>query len=246
VHARQLVNGDPAEVAARHPVLVATGLYVVDDATLDWLAAYADAGGHLVLGPRTAYADHEARARAERVPARLSEPAGVWYDEFSNITGEVPISTTDGSALRIAAGAAATRWIDGLVPTDADVLVRYDHPHFGRWPAVTTRALGAGRITYVGTVPNQDLARALCAWLVPHPRSGWRDLPGSVTATTATTPVGRRVHFVHNWSWDVATVTAPVNLHDVLTYKVQPEQQSFPLEPWDVRVFVEADSEDDR
>jgi beta-galactosidase len=41
------------------------GLYLADDTTLDWLAAYAHAGGHLVLGPRTGYADHEARARHE-------------------------------------------------------------------------------------------------------------------------------------------------------------------------------------
>src|SRR3982074_1087164 len=37
-------------------------------APLDWLAAYAYAGGHLVLGPRTGYADHEARARHEPAP----------------------------------------------------------------------------------------------------------------------------------------------------------------------------------
>jgi beta-galactosidase len=243
LHARQLldVTADPAEVADRYPVLVASGLYVVDDATLDRLVAYAEAGGHLVLGPRTGYADHEARARADRAPAGLSEPAGVWYDEFSNITGELPVRPADGSPLLMGRAAAATRWVDGLNPTDCDVLAHYDHPHFGRWPTVTTRAHGAGRITCVGTVPNPDLARALCTWLVPDPRSGWRDLPDSVTATTAAAPDGRRVHIVHNWSWDRVGVTAPVDLHDVLADRPQPEQEQFPLEPWDVRVFVEAD-----
>jgi beta-galactosidase len=248
LHARQLVDAsaDPAEVAERYPVLVASGLYVVDDATLDRLVAYAEAGGHLVLGPRTGYADHEARARVDRAPAVLSGPAGVWYDEFSNITGELPVRPAGGSPLRIGDAAAATRWVDGLNPTDCDVLAHYDHPHFGRWPAITTRAHGTGRITHVGTVPNPDLARALCAWLAPDPGSGWRDLPDSVTATTATARDGRRVHVVHNWAWDRVSVTAPTNLHDVLADKPQPEQQQFPLEPWDVRVFVEADSGADR
>jgi beta-galactosidase len=232
VHARQLAEADLC------PVLVVPGLYVVDDATLERLVAYAEAGGHLVLGPRTGYADHEARARAERAPGRLSGPAGVWYDEFSNIADELPVRPAAGSPLRLG-DSAATRWIDGLTPTDADVLAHYDHPHFGRWPAVTTRAYGAGRITCVGTVPNQDLARALFTWLVPAPASGWRELPASVTATTATAPDGRRVHVVHNWAWQPATVTPPGDLRDVLADRLQPHQQPFLLQPWDVRVFVE-------
>jgi beta-galactosidase len=192
-----------------------------------------------VLGPRTGYADHEARARVDRAPARLSDPAGVWYDEFSNIDGELPVrSAADSSGL----AGAATRWIDGLTPTDADVLAHYEHPHFGRWPAITTRGYGAGRITCVGTVPDQHLARALCAWLVPRPRSGWRDLPESVTATTATAPDGRRVHVVHNWSWDAAAVTVPVDLRDVLADTSHLGGQPFSLEAWDVRVLVEPSS----
>ncbi|MFE9568241.1 hypothetical protein ACFYMW_07005 [Streptomyces sp. NPDC006692] len=78
------------------------------------------------------------------------------------------------------------------------MLAGYDHPHFGRWAAVTTRAHGAGRVTCVGTVPGGGLARALTGWLASVPVSGWRDLPVSVTAATGTSPDGRRVHVVHN------------------------------------------------
>ena len=60
-------------------------LYIADDATLDWLAAYAAAGGHLVLGPRTGYADHEARARTEPAPGTAGRGGGGRYDEFSNL-----------------------------------------------------------------------------------------------------------------------------------------------------------------
>ncbi|MCW6003655.1 beta-galactosidase [Micromonospora sp. CPCC 205371] len=234
VHARQLRGTRPDEAARRHPVLVVPALYVVDDATIDWLAAYAHAGGHLVLGPRTAYADHEARARHEPAPARLVEAAGVWYDEFSNVN-EVPVS----GSLRLPEGAAATQWVDCLTVVDAEVLAGYEHPHFGRWPAVTTRRHGEGRVTYVGTVPNRDLAQALAAWLVPVPASGWRDLPGSVTATSGTAPDGRRVHVVHNWSWEPTQAQAPVHLTDVLDGISTPRGTALNLGPWDVRVLVE-------
>ncbi|MFC3897507.1 beta-galactosidase [Lentzea rhizosphaerae] len=232
VHAAQLSDRmTPEEAAARHPVLIAAALYVVDDATIDWLEAYARAGGHLVLGPRTAYADHEARARPEIAPARLVEAAGVRYDEFSNLRTPVPVRG-------LTENATATHWVDGLTVIDAEVLAEYDHPHFGRWPAVTSRAHGSGRVTCVGTVPGRDLACALAEWLVPLPTSGWRDLPASVTATTGTSTDGRRVHVLHNWSWEPVRAKAPVELTDVLAGDCVPAGAEVELGAWDVRVFA--------
>jgi hypothetical protein len=73
------------------------------------------------------------------MPARLAEAAGVWYDEFSNlIDEELPVTGT--------LSGRATRWVDGLHADGATVLAGYEHPHFGRWAAITTRAVGEGRI----------------------------------------------------------------------------------------------------
>ncbi|GAB2831461.1 beta-galactosidase [Lentzea nigeriaca] len=236
VHAAQLHGMTPEVAALRHPVLIAAALYVVDDATIDWLEAYARSGGHLVLGPRTAYADHEARARPEVAPARLVDAAGVWYDEFSNLRAPIPVRGP-------AENATATHWVDGLTAIDAEVVAEYDHPHFGRWPAITTRAHGKGRVTCVGTVPGRDLARALAEWLTPLPLSGWRDLPPSVTATTGTAADGRRVHVVHNWSWKPVRVTAPVDLTDILAGGTLPAHAHLELGAWDVRVFAAVPTE---
>ncbi|MFD0475598.1 beta-galactosidase [Nonomuraea thailandensis] len=237
VHAGQAVAEEPSAVARRHPVLVAAGLYVADDATLDWLRAYAAAGGHLVLGPRTAYADHEARARRDVQPARLAEAAGAWYDEFSNLDADLPVRAVEGSPLAVpggeavreapggealraapedaAGGWAGTRWADGLQADGADVLASYRHPHFGRFAAVTTRAHGAGRVTCVGTLPNPSLGQALFRWLAPDP-GPWHPAPSSVTSTGATARDGRRVRFLHNWSWEETAVPVPVAVRDVL------------------------------
>ncbi|MFK8908132.1 beta-galactosidase [Streptomyces sp. YS-3] len=245
LHARQLhdARGEreglaPDLAARRHPVLVVPGLYLAEDSLLDWFAAYARAGGHLVLGPRTGYADHEARARHEPSPARLVEAAGVSYEEFSNLSRPLRLQSVPGSPLTLPAAATATRWVDGLTVVDATVLAEYDHPHFGRWPAVTTRPHGAGRITCVGTVPGRDLARALAVWTAPRPRSGWADLPVQVTAATGTSPDGRRVHVVHNWSWQPVGVRAPVALTDALDGSLVPAGGSVALGAWDVRVLI--------
>jgi beta-galactosidase len=245
VHARQLhdPSGErpglsPDEAAQRHPVLVVPGLYLADDTTLDWFAGYAEAGGHLLLGPRTGYADLEARARREPAPARLTEAAGVQYEEFSNLTGPLPVSAAPGSPLALPPMATATHWADALTVQDAEVLAGYDHPHFGRWPAVTTRCHGRGRVTCVGTVPGRELARALARWLAPTPAGGWTNLPASVTATTGTSPDGRRVHIVHNWSWEPTQVTVPFPLTDALDGRAVTAGDLLDLGAWDVRVLA--------
>lgn len=254
VRPQHLGSQDPAEVASRLPVLVAAGFYAASDDELDWLRRYARAGGHLVVGPRTGYADPEARARATVQPGGLSEAAGAWYDEIANLPTPVPVAATPGSPLVLDDDATATAWAESLTPgtppvdadspltpstsarpgevvssssrprqdlttstagEGADVLARYVHPHHGAWAAATTRAYGEGRVTVVGTVPGASFARSLARWLVPQPLAGWSDLPPGVTVHTSTTADGRRVHVLHNWSWDPVDVVVPADL-DVL------------------------------
>lgn len=241
VHDEQLIgpdgSQDPAAVAEELPVLVVPGLLVADDALLGWLRSYAEAGGHLVLGVRTAYGDEEGRARLEVKPALLAEAAGVSYQELSNLAGPLPL-VADGGSLRLGASSHATRWVDGLVADGAEVLAGYDHPHFGRFPAVVTAAHGRGRITTVGTVPDEGLAADLVRWLVPDLRPGWQQLPESVTLTSATTRDGGRLHVLHNWSWEPTQVATPGRVRDVLDPAAEPVQ-SLELGPWDVRVVLE-------
>ena len=245
VHAGQLhdPSGEragpaPESAARRHPVLVVPALYVADDATLDWLAAYAAAGGHLVLGPRTGYADHEARARHEPAPGRLVEAAGVRYEEFSNLVRDVPVRAAPGGPLDLPERAAATRWADGLTVVDAEVLAEYDHPHFGRWPAVTTRRHGAGRVTYVGTVPGRDLAQALFGGPPPPARLAERPRRESpVRAPPHATAA--RLRFVHNWSFDNVGIPLDHPVVDVLSHEHLTVGDTLPLGPWDVRILIE-------
>lgn len=236
VHARGLADEPPKEAVGSHPVLVVPGLYLADDRTLDWLRSYAQAGGHLVLGPRTAYGDAEARARTEVAPARLAESAGAWYEEFNSLNEDMPVVAKDpGFALDDTA--AATRWVDGLTVDDATVLAGYDHPHFGRWAAVTTREAGEGRITCVGTLPNRSFAAALMSWVCPEDRTSLQDLPATVTAASARTRDGCRLHFLHNWSWEPTTVRLPLALADVIGSDTYEAGDELELGPWDVRVL---------
>ncbi len=229
---------DPAELAADLPVLIVPGLLVADNALLDWLRSYADAGGHLVIGPRTAYGDGEGRARVEVKPGRLADVAGVRYQEFSNLNEPLSV-LAEGDGLRISEGAAAIDWVDGLISESAKTILCYDHPHFGRFPAMVSTEHGRGRITTVGTLPNATLAADLIRWLVPDRPHQWGGLPVSVTVHSATNAAGDRIHIVHNWNWKAIRLELPRPMADALTDTAEP-LETLDLGPWDVRVVLEA------
>jgi beta-galactosidase len=235
VYAQQL-GTDADALVARWPVLVVPGLYVADDALLDVLVEYAEAGGHLVLGFRSGYADEEARARAEVMPGRLRAAVGARYGEYTNLTA--PVALRGRGDLDVPAGATATAWADALVRDGAESLVDYEHPHLGRWAAITTHAYGRGRVTYVGTLPDRALAVALGRWLRPEP-DPWTDRPPGVTVTSARNREGGRLWFVSNWSWDRVGVPLPVSARDLLSGTDLGPGGILELESWDVRVLLE-------
>ncbi|MDQ1564448.1 MAG: beta-galactosidase, partial [Actinomycetota bacterium] len=241
LHVDQFVALDAGELARTLPVLVVPGFYISTDAELDALRAYAEAGGHLVLGPRTGYADVEGRARLAVAPARLSDAAQVWYEEFSNLHGSLPV--VGAGDVEWPAAAAATAWADGLIVDGAEVIARYEHPELGRFPAVTTASAGQGRITTVGTVPNPAFGRALAEWMVASPiASEWdsSNAPG-VIVSSGVVENGSRVWFIHNWSSVESSLPLPsptTELVDLDTGQA-PTGTALSLGPWSVRILIE-------
>jgi beta-galactosidase len=232
--------GTAADAAARYPVLIAAAFYTAADEDLDFLLGYARAGGHLVVGPRTGYGDREGRARTERAPARIATAAGVWYDEMASLPSPVPVDSAikDGEL-----AGSATGFAEGLDPAGAEVLARYRHPHLRRWAAVTTRAAGAGRITVVGTVPDQGLAMRLARWLAPHAVGGWAaDEPVTVSTSTSTSRnSASRLHILHNWSWNEASASPSAVVTDLLSGARYAPGDPVTLGPWDVRLLRSMD-----
>jgi beta-galactosidase len=234
VHARQL-GTDAVSFAQSNPVLVVPALYVATDAELGFLSDYAAAGGHLIVGIRTGYADDEARARLAIAPAILSAPAGVWYEEYSNL--DEPIAVVGGPEFSVSADASATRWLDALQLDGAEQVAGYEHPEFGRYPAITTRPSGAGRVSYVGTVPNPALAADVVRWAVPSPGgSGWVR-GATVTVASGTTANGERAWFVSNWSSSPSHATAPHEVRDGESGESFGAGHVFELEPWSALVL---------
>ena len=237
------LGDDPADAARRRPVLVVPALYIATDVTLEFLRDYSAAGGHLVLTPRTGYADGEAVVRHQVMPGVLREAAGVRYDEFTNLITDVPVTArTEGGPV-----GHATGWADGLIAESAQILAGYDDPNLSRFAAVTTHAHGMGRVTYVGTVPDRELARSLARWVADRslPADPWHAAaPETVTLTRTVLPDGRSVRFVHNWSWQTAELIVPGPMSDALSGRRIAAGDALRLDAWDVQILVESSEPD--
>ncbi len=212
-HTRRFLSIPAAELAARYPVLVAPAVYIAEDAVLQHLGDYATAGGHLVIGIRTGYGDELARARAEVAPGILAEAARVHYDEFSNLNQPLPVSAVD-DGFTLEPGASGIEWVDILQLDGAEVIASFESSELGAKAAITSAPHGAGRVSYVATVPNPPLARSIGDWLVPSSAHERWSAGDTVTVSTGST-AGRVIAFVSNWSATPATVVAPHPVQDL-------------------------------
>lgn len=234
LHVEQAESIGPAALVRRFPVVIAAGAYILTDSQIELLREYARLGGHLVLGPRTAYADSEARARVQVAPAGLADAAGVRYEEFSNL--DDPIAVTEESKVI----GAASAWVDGLLASSAVVEANYGHPHFGSYAAVTKATWGDGQITVVGTVPDRELAARLASgWLQNPYRGPFADLPDTVTVSSGVASSGVRFWFIFNWSWSSVRVALSSELVDATSGNTVAGPLS--MGPWDVRVLRDAE-----
>jgi beta-galactosidase len=222
-----------------YPVLVVPSLYIADDAFLERLTQYAANGGHLLLTFKSGYADEFARIRWHRAPGPLREAVGANYNEFSNLVTPLLLKSVQPDFV-LPADARATGWADGLQLEGATALAAYEHPHFGRFPAIISQPYGKGRVTYCGTRPNTALSKALAQWVLAQAgiTSPFADLPTVVRASTARAKSGETLTFYTNWSWDTQQVPAASGGTDLISGASIPSGASFELGAWDTRIIV--------
>ncbi len=154
-----------AEVAFTHPrrelkrfkVVFAPALHLVDEALAAHLGAFVEAGGTLVVGPRSG-AKRLSGVVWAPAPGPLRELMGVRIDHVDALRpGLAPYVTFQDERYRY------HTWAELLTPEGAEVLARYETDAYHGASAVTRHAVGAGRCYTVGPWGDEALHRALFA-----------------------------------------------------------------------------------
>jgi beta-galactosidase len=220
-------------------VLLVPPLYVANDEVLNRLVDYVHGGGHLVMSFKSGFTNEYDTVRWTMAPGPLRKAAGFRYQEFSSLAK--PLALRD-DPFKAGADNKVSEWAEMLILEGAQPLAYYDHPFFGKYPAITRNRFGNGTLTYEGTVLSDALqAKLLLDVLRMAGLTGPdQELPATVRVKHGTNRNGKVIHYYMNYSSDPQTFKYPYKVgEDLLTRTTMASSQTVTLKPWDLAIFEE-------
>ncbi|HKM48069.1 MAG TPA: beta-galactosidase [Terriglobales bacterium] len=222
-----------------YKVILVPPLYVASDEVLNRLVNYVHSGGHLVMTFKSGFTNEYDTVRWTMAPGPLREAAGFRYQEFSNLATPLPLK---GDPFQAGADNKVSTWAEMLISEGALPLAYYDHPFFGKYPAITQNHFGSGTLTYEGTVLSDTLqTKVLLNVLQMAGLTGPdQELPATVRVKHGTNRNGKTIHYYMNYSSDSRSFKYPYKLgEDLLTKTTVAPSQTVTLKPWDLAIFEE-------
>ncbi|KTF39348.1 beta-galactosidase [Xanthomonas translucens] len=197
-----------------YKLVVAPSLNVLSEAQAQRLKAYVEHGGHLVLGPRSAMKNADNGLQPQRQPGPLGELLGGRVQQFYALDKPIPVAGAAGEG-------SAKIWAEQLQARAAQTEVPLRYGQANGWldgaPAVLTRRVGKGRISYVGAwLDDATLDRLTGDWLRDaQVRVPLADVPQDVEVGVRSDG-RRRVLVLINHGSDTQQVRLPAPMRSLL------------------------------
>ncbi len=222
-----------------YKLLLVPALYISDDVLLERISDYVKAGGHVVMTFKSGFANENSAVRWVRAPGPLREAAGFSYQEFSSL--EHPLALKD-DPFHVGEANKVQFWAEFLMPEHAKALAYYDHPFFGKWPAITQNSYGAGTLLYEGTYVSDKMQTAILKQTIDEAGLSSPDeqLHPTIHVEHGVNRLGKHIHYYFNYSANDETATynyaAGTNLLDG---KSIAHAQQLTLASWDLAIVEE-------
>jgi beta-galactosidase len=220
-----------------YQVIVVPPLYIASDALLQKLSSFVENGGHLIMSLKSGFCDEYSTVRWAKAPGPLRKAAGFYYQEFTNLKQDLrlkddPFRAGDGNKVSV--------WAEFLVPEGAKGLAFYDHPFFGKYPAITRNQHGKGTVTYEGTVLSDQLqtkvmdnALRLAGLFGPD-----QEFASTIRIKSGYNAAGKNVRFYLNYSSQAQAFKYPYAAGtDLLTQRKIERSETVTLAPWDLAII---------
>lgn len=197
-----------------YKLVIAPHLNILDGETAQHLLDYVQSGGHLVLGVRSGVKDLFNALLPSRQPGALAEIFGVHVEEYYGLVEPIPVSGERGVG-------TAHIWAEQLQIDAPDVQTLLCYGKSNGWldgqPAVTTRAVGSGRVTYIGAWLDDGLMRRITTLLLNLSHLTWTSLPDGIELCQRRRADGRTVSMFINHATTMQTVALSAVYENLLT-----------------------------
>ena len=225
---------------SQYKLLIVPALYISSDDLLNRISEYVKNGGHVVMTFKSGFANMDSAVRWVRAPGPLRAACGFSYQEFSNL--EHPLALRDDPFHVDPKENQVMYWAEFLMPEHAKALAYYDHPFFGRWPAITENQYGKGSLLYEGTYLSAGLQRAILEMELKDLGlyTTDQDLPPAIHLVRGTNRRGNVLEYFFNYSGSSVSFSyhGPAG-RNLLTSQPVADAQDLTLKPWDLAI-VEA------
>jgi beta-galactosidase len=218
----------------QYKLVVAPNLYLIPRVRAEHLAAYVRNGGHLVLGPRSGLKDEFNALLPIRQPGYLAETLGAQVEQYFALEKSVSASGSLGQG-------EISVWAERLKSTapDTEVLLKFGRSNgwLDGQPAVVTRKVGRGRITYLGGVLDDSLIRTAAQWMAKSAEitSAFGPVPDGIEVSRRVGP-SSTVYVLINFQPERQTVTLPHTMRSLLE---QRDVTRLDLAQYDVGILSE-------
>jgi beta-galactosidase len=223
----------------KYKVIVVPPLYVASNELLSRLVEYVHGGGNLVLTFKSGFTNEYDTVRWVMAPGLLRQAAGIRYQEFSSLRTPLGLK---GDPYKAGVDNKVSEWAEMLILEGAYPLAYYDHPFFGKYPAITRNRFGSGTLTYEGTVLSDKLQQQVLLDVLKLAGLTGPDqqLPAPVRVKHGTNRNGKTIHYYMNYSKDPQTITYAYRTgEDLLTQVPVAPSHAVALKPWDFAVVEE-------
>jgi len=225
----------PTVDLSQYKLVVAPGLNVLSTEAANNLIQYVKNGGHLVLGQRSGMKNDDNGLQTERQPGPLVPLLGGRVDQYYALINPVPVNGQFGAN-------TSKLWAELLSTSSPETKVLATYGKSNGWldgkPAIISRNVGKGSITYVGVWMDDAGMSKLAQWMTNM--SGVTPALGPVPDGVEVDPRYGKDHTVFilvNLATGTQTVPLPSSMHDVLNGG---SVQSVSLPRYGVAVLSEA------
>lgn len=222
-----------------YSLIIVPPLYSASVKLLDNLNRFVKNGGHIVYAFRSGFSDENVKVRTTAQPGIIEEACGIYYNQF--VTA-INVTLKDNPFQVKADKNKLSSWMELLTPKTAEVLAYYDHPHWGKYAAITQNSYGNGIATYIGCLPSSEVMEKIlegvlkkaCLWGVDQENS----FP--IITKTGINDNKKNVHFYFNYSSETHTIKYAYNEGiELFTDKIINIDAKIVIKPWGVVIIKE-------